>query len=1006
MGIGGSQTAAAQGSFTEEEQKKVDELQQKYSEIISKYDYFRNDAGMFQEMPQLEGDNYSAGVTNSLYRDYAEDYLNFVRSFSDLPAVTAVEEDIVLAQKGAAGLASVDRSLSHYPATDYDRPAWISPEEWVLIDKSAQQTNLSFTSGILKLAEEPIDQWLEDSGSNNKAVGHRAWILDYNLPSFGMGTAKSKSGKYFSVLRVFNDNFRIPSNLNGLITEWPSSGVFPVNHLDNGYRWSTHFSYLDYQLTDDVKVTLKNNQTDQVWSFSNEAADGEFELTNSASINQPKAGCYNTIMFNPDDITYTEDDSYTVSITGLQGAKTSYEYTVKLFELEKREALALEAFEPVEKVVTLEIGQKYTPQFIFTPEHAKTNHSSPYITNSKILNSSYQGVEAVGVGSETLTYNSSDGKFTTKITYNVVEKIVEPESLTLDSSAFTLEIDESKQLTGTVLPENATDKTIQWSSENPLIAEVSETGNVIGKALGTTVITAKTKNGKTASAEVIVKEKEIEVSEITVTPEQLTLMIGDTQQLVGTVLPENATNKEISWTSADDAIAAIAQDGTVTARAEGTTAVYATSSNGKQAAATIEVFSLEIPPTRRAIKDLFTDPNLAEAVAKYFKRTVEDYLTQAELDGMKSLTSGFYYVEIADLEGIQYFSNLEEVNLDRLKTTDISILQKLSNLKKLTLEVTGTTHNAIDLSPIKGLTKLEYLKLNQLEDISIETIGELKALKTIDIMNPRFTKSISLQPLSELPNLVTLLLSNTGSADKSLSFTDIASISELKLKTLRLTQFTEDDLGFLEKMTLVTNLNLSGCNVEQLEMLSGLTQLTSLSVSSSYNSLSSYAIQDLRALAALTNLTYLEVSSSRLQSLDGISGLKKLSNLTVFGNALTDFSIVKDLPKLTYLGINDNQIADYSTLDEFPALKGYWNKQSLTTTAKVIDGKVTLKSPFIYGDRVEMTSVVLSNGGIFADGECTWEAVPATAKQLTVTYTGKTDGKSALKVKLTVNLER
>lgn len=79
--------------------------------------------------------------------------------------------------------------------------------------------------------------------------------------------------------------------------------------------------------------------------------------------------------------------------------------------------------------------------------------------------------------------------------------------MTLNKTTLTLEVGATETLTATVLPENAADKSVQFSSSDTAIATVTPVqGKVTGVAKGTATITATTVNGKTATCEVTVVE--------------------------------------------------------------------------------------------------------------------------------------------------------------------------------------------------------------------------------------------------------------------------------------------------------------------------------------------------------------------------------------------------------------------------------------------------------------------------------------------------------------------
>ena len=155
------------------------------------------------------------------------------------------------------------------------------------------------------------------------------------------------------------------------------------------------------------------------------------------------------------------------------------------------------------------------------------------------------------------------------------------------------------KLTATVLPVNTTDsKDISWSSNNEAVATVSEDGTVTAKSVGTAVITATSTNGKTASCTVTVEKKHIPITEVSLSESAVGIIEGNTHKLTATVLPVNTTDsKDISWSSNNEAVATVSEDGTVTAKSVGTAVITATSTNGKTADCTVTVSKKEIPIT-------------------------------------------------------------------------------------------------------------------------------------------------------------------------------------------------------------------------------------------------------------------------------------------------------------------------------------------------------------------------------------------------------------------------
>ena len=150
----------------------------------------------------------------------------------------------------------------------------------------------------------------------------------------------------------------------------------------------------------------------------------------------------------------------------------------------------------------------------------------------------------------------------------------------------------SVQLTATVNPSNATDKTISWTSSNSSVAKVSD-GKVTAVKAGTATITA-TAGGKTASVVVTVADNPVPVSSVSISGDgvsngKLSLKSGASAQLTATVKPDNATDRKVTWTSSDSSVANVMGTGVVTAGSKAGTATVTATAGGKSASVQVTV---------------------------------------------------------------------------------------------------------------------------------------------------------------------------------------------------------------------------------------------------------------------------------------------------------------------------------------------------------------------------------------------------------------------------------
>ena len=169
------------------------------------------------------------------------------------------------------------------------------------------------------------------------------------------------------------------------------------------------------------------------------------------------------------------------------------------------------------------------------------------------------------------------------------------ESIKLSASSLELTVGDQKSLNATVSPSNATNKKINWASSRPNVASVTSDGIVEGISAGSAVITATSANGIKANCDIVVKEKVVPVTSVTLDRATLTMTEGDTQTLSATVKPDNATDKTVTWTSSNTSVATV-DGGKVTAVAPGTATITAKAGD-KTATCAVTVEKKVVPVT-------------------------------------------------------------------------------------------------------------------------------------------------------------------------------------------------------------------------------------------------------------------------------------------------------------------------------------------------------------------------------------------------------------------------
>ena len=197
-------------------------------------------------------------------------------------------------------------------------------------------------------------------------------------------------------------------------------------------------------------------------------------------------------------------------------------------------------------------------------------------------------VTAIAVGEAIITATTNDGSnLSASCKVTVIPTLAE--SIVLDKTTISLKANESAMLVATVLPESTTDKSVMWTSLNESVATVDANGLVTTIAVGEAIITATTNDGSNLSASCKVTVIPTLVTSIEVTPTEYEGVEGSEFQLTAIILPENATNKNVNWSSSDEVIASVSEDGLVKVLKEGNAVITASTTDSSNLTATCKI---------------------------------------------------------------------------------------------------------------------------------------------------------------------------------------------------------------------------------------------------------------------------------------------------------------------------------------------------------------------------------------------------------------------------------
>ena len=222
--------------------------------------------------------------------------------------------------------------------------------------------------------------------------------------------------------------------------------------------------------------------------------------------------------------------------------------------------------------LTLYVGDSSTITGTVTPDYADKSITWS-TTDSNIAKVSNGKVTAVGVGACSISATNKYGVKATALVTVKAKQTIPVSSVSLDKTNLSLSVDDKATLNASILPNNATSKTVTWTSSNSSVAKVSN-GVVTAVAPGYATITVKSNNGKTATCGVSVVAKRVNVSSISLNKTDVTLKVGNSDTITATINPSNATNRNIVWSSSNNNIVSVT-NGKITAKSIGKATVTA-----------------------------------------------------------------------------------------------------------------------------------------------------------------------------------------------------------------------------------------------------------------------------------------------------------------------------------------------------------------------------------------------------------------------------------------------
>ncbi len=237
---------------------------------------------------------------------------------------------------------------------------------------------------------------------------------------------------------------------------------------------------------------------------------------------------------------------------------------------------------------SMKIGTTYNLAWSVEPSTATNKTLTFSSSNTAVATITDKGViTAVGAGTTTIVAAANDNTAIVDSYELTVDALVPVTQINVTGKA-SMEVDESETFVATVLPEDASNKNVTWSSSNTNVATVDQTGKVTVVGSGTVVITATSVADTNVYGSFVVGVENVPITWITLTG-KTGMVYNETAYIGYTITPSNASNKKLLWTSSNTSIATVDQNGKVTAskKTAGTTIITAAAQDGSGIKATL-----------------------------------------------------------------------------------------------------------------------------------------------------------------------------------------------------------------------------------------------------------------------------------------------------------------------------------------------------------------------------------------------------------------------------------
>ncbi len=396
-------------------------------------------------------------------------------------------------------------------------------------------------------------------------------------------------------------------------------------------------------------------------------------------------------------------------------------------------------------------GQSSGTNVLQYPYHGNANQqwAIEYLGNDEYAiksksNGLYLGVEnnSVQNGASIKTY-LNDGSDFMKWRFASLGSIA-VSGVALSAGELILNVGESADLVALISPTNASNTAVTWSTTDENIATVDANGHVIAVSEGTATITVITDDGGfAATREVNVQNAIVHVSGVSLSHATATLSEGETTNLSVTIAPSNAEDDSVVWSSSDESVATVDNNGHVIAVSEGTASITVTTNDGGfSATATIIVDNSRVHVSGVSIS--LATATLYEGETITLNATIspvnanntqvvwstsDQSIATVDTDGnVTAVSEGTVSITVTTIDGS--FTDTTLVTVEKLENADLtSIIYPNPTQGQLNIELTAYQSNEVRVMLFNSLRQ----KLA--ERVFNEEHGEFEVIDVASLSN-------------------------------------------------------------------------------------------------------------------------------------------------------------------------------------------------------------------------------------------------------------------------------